>query len=926
MSTVELFTVGGGEYVVNVLNAVAAWTGSGGYKSLLQVVMVMGLAYAVLIVAFNADWRAWLNWFLQATLMYMVLMVPRMDVHVTDRINPSLAPAEVANVPMGLALMASFTSQIGDYLARSSELVFGLPGDLDYSRNGMIYGSRLFEATQNLRIRDPEFAANIDEHFRQCVFYDVLLGRLSMQTLANANDIWATIGPGSQARAQRFLTRDSAGQVSATIKTCRDAYAQLSGQWTSMTDELGQVFGRQLYPHQSANLAKAKLFADLPIAYRYLTGVSASASDILKQSLTVNALGQAMHGMAGASGTGSVDVYAQTRAEIQTRNTYGSIAHSAMKWVPILNVVLTVVFYALFPVLFPLFLMPRSGPVALRGYVTGFFYLAAWGPLYVVLHMMLMFKGAGELAAASGGSGLTLASFTAMSEVNDDLGLLAGYLVASIPFLAGGIAKGAMAISSQATSYLNPSQNAAEEAAREASTGNIAVGNSSFDNQTIQTRQHDQWNQAPSFALGAGQVRAFGDTGTVTTSFPSNQLLDVPVSKLPFTPQVTQSVAAEAAKFASETRVRGDTIANQAVESLSKAVTRFQEFRHAFSTDQSVSNSYGDEDRAVITSSFNEVSQASQMLQNRFGLRAEVADSIAVEKFVSGSVGFNAGVGGNHGIASASVAGNLSGGASKRWTGNDLAAVSRDGNRIEDALRQWSATRGWTENRDAFDRSVVTSGRSDVASNASGISSSILSAETWSREARQFYETAQRLEESWAAREGASVAGALNTSDAFLKFARAEIAATPFVYHSFDPANAIHWSSDDPQLVAERSSLIARYISNASARMRADVEKQLVEPPATGLEALSVDVTGRRLPAFGEPIAASSRTAPPSSEEIAAQTGKLRQDVRDHTQNGTERIAQQRTALDREIRPGAPTPEGANAARDWGRELPQRRK
>ena len=30
---IEIFTVGGGEYIVNVLNAVAAWTGAGGYKS-----------------------------------------------------------------------------------------------------------------------------------------------------------------------------------------------------------------------------------------------------------------------------------------------------------------------------------------------------------------------------------------------------------------------------------------------------------------------------------------------------------------------------------------------------------------------------------------------------------------------------------------------------------------------------------------------------------------------------------------------------------------------------------------------------------------------------------------------------------------------------------------------------------------------------
>ena len=58
---VEIFTTGGGEYIVNVLNAVASWTGAGGYKSLIQVALVMGFALAVIVVAFNQNWRAWLN-------------------------------------------------------------------------------------------------------------------------------------------------------------------------------------------------------------------------------------------------------------------------------------------------------------------------------------------------------------------------------------------------------------------------------------------------------------------------------------------------------------------------------------------------------------------------------------------------------------------------------------------------------------------------------------------------------------------------------------------------------------------------------------------------------------------------------------------------------------------------------------------------
>ena len=102
----EVFTIGGGEYIVNVFTAGAAWTGGGGYRSMLQVVMVMGFIYSLFVVAFSLDWRAWFNWFLQSTLIYMMLMVPTVTVKVTDRINPALAPAVVDNVPLGLGAVS----------------------------------------------------------------------------------------------------------------------------------------------------------------------------------------------------------------------------------------------------------------------------------------------------------------------------------------------------------------------------------------------------------------------------------------------------------------------------------------------------------------------------------------------------------------------------------------------------------------------------------------------------------------------------------------------------------------------------------------------------------------------------------------------------------------------------------------------------
>jgi conjugal transfer mating pair stabilization protein TraG len=759
--------------------------------------------------------------------------VPRLDIHVTDRLNPSLAPATVSNVPLGLALMASFTSQVGDYLTGSAEVVFGLPGDLNYSRNGMIYGARLYDATRSLRISDPEFAANLDEHFRQCVFYDVLLGRYSMKELAETSDIWATIAPGSQARAQRFLTRDaSSGQVTSAIVTCREAYDALNAQWAGLIDGMGTVFGRQLYPTQTAALAKAKLFADLPIAYQYLSGVSASATDIFKQTLTINAMSQAMHSMSGSSGAGNVDVYAQTRADIQTERTYSSIASNAMKWVPLLNVVLTVLFYALFPVLFPLFLLPRTGPVALKGYVTGFFYLAAWGPLFVILHMMLMYKGAADMTAVAGSGGLSLASFTGMADVNSDIGILAGYLIASVPFLAGGVAKGAMAISHHATSYLNPSQNAAEEAAREASTGNVALGNTSLENSTVLTRQFAQGTVAPSFTYGAAQTRTFSDSGSMTTSFAEASYDQLPNSSYPFTPTLGQEFTSRLSTMASQARSNSETYANTATESTTNAVTRFRELRNQFSRGSAFESATGQSSSDSIQTAFSEVDQASTNLQRQFGLSRRAADDITTSWFLNGEASAGMGVGGKTSMFNAGAG--LRGGRNQAWTDSDIGIASEDRSRIMSSLQQMSDSRNWSSTRDGFIRTVSTSTSSSISSAASGMNASLTEAQSYSREARRAEEIANRLESQASFFEGSSAAGSLNLSQAFREWGLAEIERNRDFYDN------VRFDDLEFQLSAQGQALQGKFVESYAGQLRESIEDQLVLTPGPQVSRPSV--------------------------------------------------------------------------------------
>nr|WP_309229311.1 conjugal transfer protein TraG N-terminal domain-containing protein [Novosphingobium sp. NBM11] len=626
-----------------------------------------------------------------------------------------------------------------------------------------------------------------------------------------------------------------------------------------------------------------------------------TSESAFKQTLTINAMSQAMHSMSGGSGAGNVDVYAQTRADIQTERTYGSIASNAMKWVPLLNVVLTVLFYALFPVLFPLFLLPKTGPVALKGYVTGFFYLAAWGPLFVILHMMLMYKGAADMSAVTGSNGLSLASFTGMADVNSDIGLLAGYLIASVPFLAGGVAKGAMAISHHATSYLNPSQNAAEEAAREASTGNVSLGNTSFENSSVLTRQFAQGTIAPSFTYGAPQTRTFSDTGSMTTSFPDGSYDHIPNSSYPFTPTLGQEFTSRLSTMASQARANSETYANVATESTTSAVTKFRELRDQFSRGASFESATGTSNSDSIQTAFSEVDQASTSLQRQFGLSRRAADDISTAWFLGGEAGAKAGI--SNGVLSGSIG--AKGGGTRTWTDSDIGIASEDRSRIFGSLSQMSDSRNWSSTRDGFVRSVSTSSSSSISTTASGMNASLTEAQSFTIEARRAEELANRLESQASFFEGNSAAGNLNLSQAYREWGLAEIESNRDYYGNarFDDVTF--------QLSAEGQALQAKFVESYAEQLRDGIDDRLVLAPGLPVSRPAISSLGS--------VRGRAQTGGGGSGSVPrVGAGDIHKEVQRAQASGRQKIAGSRARLDA-ITKGAQgaSAEAADDVKEW---------
>src|SRR3546814_1349867 len=114
---------------------------------------------------------------------------------------------------MGLGVLASFTTQVGDWLTRTAETVFVMPSELNYSTNGMVYGALLFDATRNFIIRDAEFSTNLENHFKNCMFGDVMLYQKTLPNLAKTPALLSAVAPGTEARYQQWIERQGGGTV-----------------------------------------------------------------------------------------------------------------------------------------------------------------------------------------------------------------------------------------------------------------------------------------------------------------------------------------------------------------------------------------------------------------------------------------------------------------------------------------------------------------------------------------------------------------------------------------------------------------------------------------------------------------------------------------------------------------------------------------
>lgn len=707
----EVVTYGGGEHYRDMFQAVALMAGGSGMTSLIRLFLVLGLMLGMAKAMFDFNVGQILKWFIMAAVIYGVLWVPKVQVHVTDKYNPALTGADVANVPLGVGVVAGMSSRVGDRAIQLMETAFASPDDVRYSKTGMIYGAKLFERMRAFRITDARFDANMQSFIRGCVYYDILTNRYSVGDLAGAADIWTFVSsthvpnPG---RSIEYLPISG----SPSIVTCQQAATALNGEWAAELPRAKRTQGKRLMPQMAEGSLETEVSRQVETLHQMTFASSRAANSIFQQLLMANAMRRGLTSFAAEAGGSALDVMAETQADIQTRNTQFLIGSVGEKAIVILKIVTELLFIGLFPILMPAFLLPAIGIKLMQGYFAGFLYLQLWGPMYVILHKVMMGSVVQKTAAAAylpgQALGLKIANIESIGSVNADMSATAGVMIMMIPVIAGMLTRGAMAVGSQIEN-LRPFKAGAEAAGSASATGNFSLGNTAFDNHSFNNLSGNRWQTSASVEMGnagwtdgALNTHQFGSGGAYAfTGARSTPAVEM---------RMSQGVSSAATQQATHYRDLGQAVDRTWSQAQSRVRSDIIDASNAWSEGRDWRSSVGTESREGVSSFMQELDGVSTSLQRRLGVTEREAKQMtaraAAEVYGDASAGL--GVPGTGTGAKVGVRASAGVDASRSQSAESQVGI--------DAARQELSSRNWGDKVERYTADVAQESWSQNAS------------------------------------------------------------------------------------------------------------------------------------------------------------------------------------------------------------------
>ena len=642
----EMYAYQNADSLFGIFNAAAAIHGASDYRAAAAAVAFCGFVAALIAYAFAPEKLQGWKWLATVLLVFSVLIVPRVTVGIVDKTGGS-AVKVVANVPFGVAFLGSASSTIGHTLTGLFETAFqvipgagGLPSELSYQKNGLMFGNRLIRDAASVVFQDPNFRTDLINFIHNCTMYDLIDGTVDPGVFSSSDDVWALMATPNPAR---FTTLTGAGGA-VNVDTCPNVYTNLNGRLPAQLTRLQGKLAFQLNPTLPSAAAAAAIAGQIQQAYlkNNIATASSTAADLIRQNAVINAINDtsSMVGQKVNDPAAMVLAVGRAQAVAQQNATwlnYGKVAEQAL---PVFRNVIEAITYALFPLLVLLLLLTsgRETMLAFKGYAAILIWIQLWPPLYAVLNYMASIYAAYDLAAAAdlgtGAKALSLQTASTIYSRAISGEAVVGYLAISIPFIAWAALKRMETFGTALVGGLSGLQSTLSSSTSGAATGNVSMGNVSMDQQQLAPNRTSAFMNNWQHDLSGNTFSANSLTGRTAVNLLRNQGYASRVVSMRVSEQDVQDASRQVDAARSESVAASTDRSAVLSEAFSKGLARMKSTRSSTGSTSSSFEQMGQTlnrlDQITKSVSDSTGSTQSQVARIAFGAAGHLGLSSAV--------------------------------------------------------------------------------------------------------------------------------------------------------------------------------------------------------------------------------------------------------------------------------------------------------
>ena len=456
----------------NIFNAIGAMLQNDSYLDLLRLTFLVGGFFVFTMAVFKAfqgeasgvsTVGPYAKYLVLVTAMLTFVFSHKSELWVTTNNLPSYCSPQATtgfavSMPTTLAYVFSFTHKIGEDLTTMMDSAFSQPtatGTTSMKDSNGYLGS-LKSAIQLLTV-NPSRVTGTDVSGEQVSFTGTLQNHLTDCVYGVAQNK----GQLGKQKIEEFRnSKDMAGWLQSFLEFKFNDTEQKAGDYlTSVSGETLTCTQNFVYVKQALDKYKSEIACALPAingtAMKLLTGDSmvsvSKMQEISLQAGLINSLEDSGNlNSIGISGAG----FCAGKTKVEFTQTQLASGQYLAEMLPMIQMVIRALLYALFPLIFVVMLLP-GGMNVMKQYAQTLLWVELWMPTAAVINMFINMNAEAKMASVYEKSGLTLITSIQMLEDSATIAGYGAYLYASVPALTWLILKGSGSMLGNITSGIS---------------------------------------------------------------------------------------------------------------------------------------------------------------------------------------------------------------------------------------------------------------------------------------------------------------------------------------------------------------------------------------------------------------------------------------------------------------------------------------